>query len=412
MQFDNIANARRRRVAGAGVAVLAAAIVAGCASGAPEPAAEGGELETITLTYADYVQEASAGAFLAFAEEVTEKSGGKITFEPYFAGSLLTLTDMLSGVASGVADMGNVPATAVAQEMPISAWMTGLTTGSSESFPLQSLETSASTIEAVLSSSDLLAEAEVNGIKVLYATANDPRYDMICGSEYKTLDSLKGVLVSANGQIWVTESEALGMAPTSIPPADQYEGLERGVVDCSIVSPITPMDFGLWEIARYYHKMQFSGFNAGRTIINAQTWDGLSAEAKQIIWDALPVLAIEKTRHNIEQYARLASEGPEEHGLEFVIPEDSVIDALREFQAEQLAALADHAPSSLADPQSFVDAYLKALEVYGTQFAASMGLDPDPSNDPIAAYDAATKLDLGPYEEAIRKIYADNADVD
>lgn len=414
MEFHSISRTRRRRAAVFGGIVLSATLVAGCASTPAQPDGEGGgdnldDLETVTLTYADYAQEASGGAIKAFAAEVAEKSGGKITIEPYFGGSLLGVADMLSGVSSGVADMGNVPATFVAQEMPISDWMTGLTTGSSESFPLQSLETATATIETVLSSPDLLAEAESNGIKVLYATANDPRYDMICNNEYTTLDSLKGAITSANGQIWVGEAEAIGMTTTSLPPGEQYEGLERGVIDCSIVSPISPMDFGLWEVARYYHKMQFAGFNAGRTIISSSSWDGLSDQAKQIIWDALPVLAIEKTKHNIAQYARLATEGPAEHDLEFVVPDDDVLDALRDFQATQLDTLAERAPASLSDPEGFIDAYLASLDEYGSQFIESMGLDPEPSSDPVAAYVDAADVDLAPYEEAIRKIYADNA---
>lgn len=392
--------------------MLSAVVLAGCSGEASDASAGDAseEIETITLTYADYAQEASDVSIRAFAEEVAEQSDGNITIETYFAGSLLSVEDMLPGVSSGVADIGNVPVTYFAQEMPITDWMMGLTTATSESFPLQSLESATATIETVLSSPDLQAEAEANGVKVLYATANDPRYDMICNEELTSLDSFRGALASANGDIWVGEADSIGMTPTSVPPAEQYEGLERGVMDCAIVSPISPMDYGLWEISNYYHNLQFAGFNAGRTIINSSTWDSLSDGAKQIIWDALPLIAIEKTRHNIEQYARLATEGPEEQNLEFVDPDEAVIDTLRQYQNEELENLANQAPDSLTDPQAFIDEYLGSVEEYGTSFIESMDLDPQAPDDRVAAHVEATELDLSLYEEAIRDIYAANSD--
>lgn len=411
MEFHSRRKARRKLFAFGGI-IMAATLVAGCAGAGADAGADveaGSELEEITLTYADYAQEASGGAIKAFAAEVHDKSGGKITIEPYFAGSLLGIGDMLPGVAGGVADMGNVAATVVAQEMPIADWMAGLTTSSSESFPLQSLETATATVETVLSAPELLAEAENNGVKVLYATANDPRYDMICGEAYPTLESLKGVIVSANGQIWADETAAVGMTMTSVPPAELYEALQRGVVDCAVVSPISPIDYGLWEVAGFYQKMQFAGYNGGRTIINSTVWEGLSDQAKQIIWEALPVIAIEKTKHNIAQYARLATEGPEKHGLEFVVPDDEVITALRDVQAEKRSALADGAPKTLKDPQAFVDNYVGLLEMYGVEFAEALELDRDAPQDPLASYAGATSLDLSVYEDAIRAVYAANA---
>ena len=42
-----------------------------------------------------------------FMDEVTRRTNGRITFEKYFSGSLLKPSDILPGVSSGAADIGN-----------------------------------------------------------------------------------------------------------------------------------------------------------------------------------------------------------------------------------------------------------------------------------------------------------------
>jgi len=75
------------------------------------------------LTYATYIPDtfAMTKADIWFMDEVTKRTNGRITFEKYYSGSLLKASDILPGVASGAADIGNsVPSAYNRQDYPLS----------------------------------------------------------------------------------------------------------------------------------------------------------------------------------------------------------------------------------------------------------------------------------------------------
>lgn len=65
----------------------------------------------MTLTFATHLPETGVdGASLKyFFEEVSKETGGLLTFEYYFAGSLVSATDSLTSVSEGLTDIAFVP---------------------------------------------------------------------------------------------------------------------------------------------------------------------------------------------------------------------------------------------------------------------------------------------------------------
>src|SRR5690349_2451877 len=99
MHFSS-ARARRSVLAPLAVA-LGISLLAGCAS-ASAPASTGStgeqswdDLDPIVIRHADFLgeQEVFGQTTLAFQEYVTEHTEGKVTFENYWSGSLVTAVD-------------------------------------------------------------------------------------------------------------------------------------------------------------------------------------------------------------------------------------------------------------------------------------------------------------------------------
>ena len=129
------------------IAALAALTVAfaGCSTnaGTPGPSSDGGGLEdfeavslTVSINEPEGVLNDYARDYFA---EIEEASEGKISFELFYAGSLLPGDQVLGGVADGLADIGQITPTFYPDQLPIASWFQGLGFMAAKGWPLGAL---------------------------------------------------------------------------------------------------------------------------------------------------------------------------------------------------------------------------------------------------------------------------------
>lgn len=407
----------RKQALATGVSILAVAslLLAGCSAPSPDdpnnqdvlPGDAFADLDPIELVASDISPEgASAGrAMLAFQAEVTEKTGGKVTFENFWSSSLFPTSDILTSVGAGLADISSYVLQYGPQELPGSHWFTAAGSMSAKSFPGGYLQSMGATVENYKATGLVREELAAHNLVDLSTNGGYPT-DMICNDSITTLQEAAGKSVRTGGTPWQDEAEALGMTNVFIPVSDAYEGFQRGLIDCFASSVPAFRGSSLWEVAKHYLPVGFtSGIGFG-WIMNKDTWESLPLSVQQVFHDALPILLSGVMEANLQDIKVWASEGPTEHGIVF---EDvsELTDVIGKYQRDLVASLPASAPASVADPQGLVDGYAARLEDWAAIVETQMGfeVDNEQTSEELATaqLESVDKIDW----EAYRKLLAE-----
>ena len=403
---------RRASTATAG-ALLAAFLVAGCASSGPGSPTESTtadasfeDIEPITLTLSDLNVESasSAIALRAFADEIEKNTDGKVTMEFYWGSSLVPVTEGLTSVASGIVDIQASATAYFPQELPVANWFASVgTTNHSTAWPVGFLASMPAMIEQFETNEDLRAEfAELGVVPLLAATG--PSQDMLCTKPVETPAEASGTLIRTAGQPWLGEAEALGMTQVTLAPTDVYEGMQRGVVECAVSVPSTGfMPNGLWDIAKHYVPLGMSGTAGFFYIMNKDLWDSLPEQVRDVINKAKPIYTRTYMEETLKGYAAWGTEAPDQ-GVEFH-DGSQLREVIAEHREELRTGLVDNAPTGVSDPQGAYDAYVASLEEWLS--AAEDDFDiaaeplPDDAEEMVKTYEAAAELDWDAYDERL-----------
>lgn len=362
-------------------------------------------MEPITLTYTSVSAEKSAGAiaFDEFTREIEEKTGGKITFEKYFNGSLLPGDETLEGIGSGVADAGFVMPSYYPQKMAIGNWIMQLGSMPSNVFPHGVLAGSAA-IQELQTDEAVEKEWADHNIKVLNITQPGVGNALLCTKPIDSVEAAKGTRVRSGGGVWNAEIEAMGMVSVQVPAPETYEALQRGVVDCITAAPSTLMGFGWWDVAKHFIPVSMSAFNSSAQVINLEVWKKLPPDAQAVITEAAHHWFVGVNSEVLANYARFATEGPSKYGV--VVHDPAPLDALlKQHQAKAIAAQVAAAPPGLADPKSLVDTYQALLDEWMAKTTDTLGAPPPP-REPAAiqeSYATGVNLDFTRYAEVTGK---------
>lgn len=348
----------------------------------------------LELRYADYAPATASGPLNEFAAVLAEKTDGRLLVEPYWGGSLLGSKDLPSGLRAGIADIGIFTATQHASEYPVTSWMASTASVGSKEFPEGVLQTYAGFADFAYNSEEINKQFEDLGLKLLVPLHTILNYDLICTSPIETLADAKGKRVRSGGPLWDGEIKAAGMIPVTLPVDETYEGLQRGVVDCTIASPRTAMTYGFWETAKYYTQVPFSGVNSQYIVMNQSTWDSLSAEDQEILWDAGHTWWYENLFQDaIQEYIRFFDVAGEEHGVTMMEAGPDLTGAITAYQQQVIDGMEQSAPPTVEHPGEVVDDYIKTSD-HWLKTVKDMDFGNDPKNLDLSGYRELTKTNI------------------
>lgn len=259
-------------------ASLASAVVlglSGCASSTENANAE----QDVTLTYATFVgaDHPTSQAFEAWAERVTTETGGAVTFETYYDGTLCAAGELGDCVSNGTADMGFVIPGYEPANFPIASF-------SNIGFVTNDLQAQVDSFgELYEESAELKNEFENQGLHILYSTASNP-YLIATNKEVENFDDLSGLGLRAPGD--TTEALAsLGVNPVAITIAESYESIDRGVIDGIITALDGLVDARLQEVTPHIYDIGEYWGNGmmHHVVVNSNAWERLSPETQEIM---------------------------------------------------------------------------------------------------------------------------------
>ncbi len=208
----------------------------------------------------------------AFAQRVTEASGGALEIATHPSGSLFKGGEIFRAVRTGQAPIGERLISALGNEDPLFEVdaLPFLATSFEESWNLY--QASRPAMEAVL---------EEKGVKLLYAVPWPPQglYNKTAVTSAK---DMRGVKFRAYNQATSRLAELMGAVPTKIEAAEIAQAFATGVAESMISSGATGYDRKIWEHVKYWYDVK-AWLPKNMVIVNLEAWNGLSAELQEIV---------------------------------------------------------------------------------------------------------------------------------
>ena len=318
------------------------------------PKADSIECDPLTIDFSTVYNETETGGQIIkhFEEYISNLTGGAITMNIFWGGTLFSDPEALDGVNSGAVNMtalGHMPHLATLNYLAFPGFAPGGTKAALDYFDtlmFKDPETSAL----------IQQEAADNGIIYLNVLAGGA--NAFCTTyEFTDLDSMISGSKSF-GNMDAAIFEKLGFQVTSVGPGDCYDALQRGLIDSTQMGLAPMVSMGWEEVASYW---ALDGtYTAGNMFTaNLEWWNGLTDAQRQ---------AIQQACDEVEEYSAgiyddsIASDCAtieEKTGNKMVELSDADIERIwaATFDAKAEAALAT------AEPNGKTEGMTKILEV-------------------------------------------------
>jgi TRAP-type C4-dicarboxylate transport system substrate-binding protein len=228
--------------------------------------------ESVTLTYANFPPAATFPSVQMerWAKEVEKRTDGRVKVKTFPGGTLLGAKNMLEGVTSGMADIGNFAMSYQPGRFPLS-----------EAVDLPLGFTSATVASQVLFDLvDKYKPKEFEKVKIVTLFTCPPT-NLMTKIPVKTLKDLKGVELRVAG----TGSEVakrLGAVPVAMPQSETPEAIQKGVVKGMISSLEILQDFKFAAYTPYATIVNLPVVSFA-VVMNKEKWDALPADVKKVI---------------------------------------------------------------------------------------------------------------------------------
>lgn len=199
-----------------------------------------------------------------FFSELEKRTNGQVTSQIFWNGSLVGPKQVFDAVGSGAVPMGAdaqgyYPSAIPLNTMPNSLLGT-LTFASSE-------QASILTREVFEKFPEVQEEWKALGIWPLYFNAV-PNFRVACTTPVATVDDLKNKKIrqfsAYHPKVW----EAVDAVGVTVLPAEIYEGLQRGRIDCVFYNYSAIVSQKMYEQAKYVSKASFGAGATWPIIIN------------------------------------------------------------------------------------------------------------------------------------------------
>lgn len=115
------------------------------------------------------------------------------------------------------------------------------------------------------------------------AIAPYPPQVVFCNAEIGSFADLQGLKVRASGRMTALFLEALGAEGVNVSFSEVPGALQNGVVDCAVTGAGSGYSAGWWEVSTHLLPIPLGGWDHVVTAMNADKWDGLSADQQSLI---------------------------------------------------------------------------------------------------------------------------------
>jgi TRAP-type transport system periplasmic protein len=221
-----------------------------------------------------------ANGYRPFMKYVEQRSKGDLTIKLFTGGALLGPRAATQGVRDGVVDIGYVIVGYHPAEYPyLGAFANDLS-----GIGVDPVAVTAATTEWVmLHCPACQKDFEAQG-NIFTGASAVPGMVIMSKVKINKLEDAKGLKIRSNGSFWDEFIKSLDAVPVNVPSSEQYEALNRGIVEAVIHVPSSMKTYSLWDMAKDVTLLNFGVYRSINTFaVNPATWRSLSAEQRRII---------------------------------------------------------------------------------------------------------------------------------
>ncbi|WP_166845221.1 TRAP transporter substrate-binding protein [Isoptericola sp. BMS4] len=323
------------------LAVLATVLLttglAACApaSGPPATSAEATAENPLVLSLAHSLGDThvTSKALAAFAEDVEERSDGRIVVRIYGNGQLGSEPDVIAQLNQGVIDMARVAAPSLANDSP--AYHT---------FGLPYIFESKEEYYRVMDSpemADFFRSSVDDGFVGLTYYTSGARSFYTAHTAVRTPDDLRGLKIRVQDMRSQTQlMEVLGAAPVAMGFGEIYTALQTGLIDGAESNETALTDSAHGEVAKVFSRDEHTRI-PDMLVMSSDTWRTLTPADQELITAA----ARRSTKqHKVawDESVQQAVADAEDMGVEFV--DDVDVEAFREMSRPLVDEYAEEYP--------------------------------------------------------------------
>lgn len=301
-----------------------------------------------------------------WADEITARTDGRVSFEHFFGSSLLPTADITSGLRDGRAEGVYYSASYTPQESPLMAIVTAAGIDDSPEVQIRTMT------ELVRTNELLQAELAANG-GIGFTTAPLAPYVLAAAEPIESLSDLQGLRARVTVPKVAEAFEELGASTTFTDSAEVYESVQRGLLDAVSFPFDLIVGTGVYEVAPHVTGVGRDVNNVGTLVLSLEQFEQLSPEDQQVIYDVsdefLDQSMAALDAANSEACDTLLASG----GSSRMIPDDELeefAETLGDSGIEQWRDDAIAAGVSEADADAFLQAYRDAQELFADVAAA------------------------------------------
>lgn len=210
------------------------------------------------------------------AEQIAERTGGEVVVEQNWGGALFKTNAALQSIGLGVADMGVIIGAYSASEFP-ELQMAGLQLKPAHPWVMMQ-----AMYELFTTNEQLQARFDEMNIVYLSTFSLSPGLLACSGEGIRSLADVPGKKIAHTGSSTDIFKD-LGGNLVSMPIYEVYQGMETGLVECSVTYAYYAVASKLNELVDTVTDMQFSSLASLGTFINKDTYDALTPEQQAIL---------------------------------------------------------------------------------------------------------------------------------
>jgi len=254
----------------------------------------------------------------AFADDVSERTGGDLTINVHSNGSLIGHAEIKNAVRRGIVPSGELIMSRLANENAI--------------FDVDSVPFLASNYDEAwalwqASKEVISEELAKQRIRLLFAVPWPPQ-GLYSQKELNDVSDLRNLKIRAYNLASERLSQLVHAVPTQIEVPDIPTAFSTGRVDAMMTSPATGADTKAWDYLSHFNHTQL-WIPKNMVIVNEQAFSRLSPEVQQAVLDAAE--AAEKRGWEMSQAeTQSAIQVLKDNGIQVSEPSEALSSALKE----------------------------------------------------------------------------------
>jgi TRAP-type transport system periplasmic protein len=276
-------------------------------------AQEAAEYDQVRLRYASYLPASHVRELFTqqWMDEVTKRSGGRVTFDTFRDQALLGTRELLDGASRGISDISYLAAGYFPTELPLTT--------------LLDLPYLANNTEALMTTSlqmyqefdQMRAEYEGNNLVLIGGLAVDPTI-MASRQEWNTSEDIRGKRIRGFGLINQV-LEALGAVPIALPAPDIYASMERGVIEGFSGFPASLIpSWALQEVSEFVIDYGAGTYANVAIVMNKTRFDGLNEKTRDLLVDTFADLVRDSYIKDLSELNRERAKVLTDAGMKFI----------------------------------------------------------------------------------------------